>query len=97
MKHGRRGGDISGLQSRYGGVAVKLWVELWVQILRDASSNLLMWAWVDLNHQHHPYRAGAVWSYNLQERGDCQNSQAVQDVAFCGLSCALTTSAFEGS
>jgi hypothetical protein len=30
MKHGRRGGDISGLESRYGGVAVKLWVELWV-------------------------------------------------------------------
>ena len=39
----------------------------------------LWWAWVDLNHQPHPYQSSVVRFYNnLKDRGDCQTTRKSQ-------------------
>ena len=57
----------------------------------------LWWAWVDLNHRPRPYQGCVIRFYkNLQDRGDCQSTQVVQDIAFCGLGCGLEIRPIKG-
>jgi len=42
---------------------------------RGKHSHGKWWAWVDLNHQPRPYQGSVVRFYNLQDRGDCQNTR----------------------